>query len=129
MPRVLVPIAAGFEEIEAITIIDVLRRVIVEEIDENDNIIDYIVTSKDILNNLQGNYSKFLEEKLHSQKKTFESLEDLVIEAYDFENSQVISWANKSAKNKLKVNIDDTLERIIPKILYKKKLSMKMLLE
>lgn len=40
MPRVLVPVATGFEEIEAIVIIDVLRRagieVIMGSLDEND---------------------------------------------------------------------------------------------
>jgi diguanylate cyclase (GGDEF)-like protein/PAS domain S-box-containing protein len=91
-----------------------IRRIIVEEIDEFGVKIDYIVTSKDILNNLQGNYSKFLETKLKSQRTTFENMEDLVIEAYDFGDSQVISWANKSAKEKLHVNIDDSILTVLP---------------
>ncbi len=91
-----------------------IRRIIVEEIDEYGKKIDYIITSKDILNNLQGNYSKFLEKKLKSQRATFENLQDLVIEAYDFGDSQVISWANRSAKERLCVNIDDSLKKIIP---------------
>jgi len=91
-----------------------IRRIIVEEIDNNGKKIDYIITSKDILNNLQGNYSKFLETKLKSQRATFENLEDLVIEVYDFEDSQVISWANRSAKEKLNINIDDSIKNILP---------------
>ncbi|WP_458701166.1 EAL domain-containing protein [Sulfurospirillum sp. 1307] len=91
-----------------------IRRVVVEEvIEESGKIVDYIITTKDILNNLQGNYSKFLEKKLLSQKNIFNSLEDLVIEAYDFRNTQVISWVNKSAKEKLDIGIDDTLENIM----------------
>ena len=97
-----------------------IRRVVVEEVDESGEIIDYIITTKDILNNLQGNYSKFLEAKLFSQRNTFESLEDLVIEAYDFGENQVISWANKSAKKKLGISIDDTLDSIISKELLRK---------
>jgi diguanylate cyclase (GGDEF)-like protein/PAS domain S-box-containing protein len=91
-----------------------IRRIIVEELDNYGHKIDYIVTSKDILNNLQGNYSKFLETKLKSQRATFENLEDLVIEAYDFGDTQVVSWANRSAKEKLHVNIDDSIKKVIP---------------
>jgi len=91
-----------------------IRRIIVEELDSNGKKIDYIVTSKDILNNLQGNYSKFLETKLRSQRATFENLEDLVIEAYDFGDSQVLSWANRSAKQKLHISIDDSIKKILP---------------
>ena len=97
-----------------------IRRIIVEELDEFGNKIDYIVTSKDILNNLQGNYSKFLETKLKSQRTTFESLEDLVIEAYDFGDSQVVSWANRSAKLKLNISIDDVVNKVIPAVVFDK---------
>ncbi len=90
-----------------------IRRIIVEELDDYGEKIDYIITSKDILHNLQGNYSKFLETKLKSQRATFESLEDLVIEVYDFGDSQVVSWANRSAKQKLHISIDDSLQKIM----------------
>lgn len=96
-----------------------IRRIIVEELDEYGKKIDYIVTSKDILNNLQGNYSKFLETKLRSQRATFENLEDLVIEAYDFVDSQVISWANRSAKEKLHISIDDSINKVLPEYISK----------
>jgi len=56
-----------------------IRRIIVEEVTQVGEKVDYIITTKDILNNIQGNYSKFLEAKLSSQKNTFESLEDIVI--------------------------------------------------
>ena len=99
-----------------------IRRVIVEEVTQSGEIVDYIITTKDILNNMQGNYSKFLEAKLLSQKNTFESLEDIVIEAYDFQDTQVVSWANKSAINKLGVCIDDSLATFLPKSVIKKSL-------
>jgi len=94
-----------------------IRRVVVEEVIQSGEIVDYIITTKDILNNMQGNYSKFLEAKLLSQKKTFENLEDIVIEAYDFKDTQVISWANKSAISKLGVCIDDSLATVLSKSL------------
>lgn len=101
---------------ECITLMRVkkIRRIIVEDINEDGGKIDYIITSKDILNNLQGNYAKFLETKLKSQRSTFEHLEDLVIEAYDFGELQVVSWANKSAKDKLHIHIDDSIKKAIP---------------
>ncbi|WP_024953971.1 EAL domain-containing protein [Sulfurospirillum arcachonense] len=92
-----------------------IRRIVVESILEDGSKTDYVVTSKDILSNLQGNYSKFLEEKLLSQKNTLEKLDSLVIEAYDFGNSQVVSWVNKIAKERLNIHLDDTLQKIIPK--------------
>lgn len=91
-----------------------IRRVIVKDIAKNGEEINYIITTKDILNNLQGNYSKFLEAKLKSQRQTFESLEDILIEVYDFGDSQVISWINKAGKEKLKVKIDESIAKLIP---------------
>ena len=115
MPLYKVSIQASLHDCVELMRTKAIRRVIVEEINEDGDIIDYIITSSDILNNLQGNYSKFLEAKLLSQKNTFENLEDIVIEAYDFEKTQVISWVNQSAKTKLAVNIDDNLDDIVPK--------------
>ncbi len=113
-PIFKISIKASMQECISLMRTKKIRRVIVEEIDNCGNKIDYIITSKDILNNLQGNYSKFLEAKLKSQRATFENLKDLVIEAYDFEDTQVISWANKSAKEKLHINIDDSIKNVLP---------------
>ena len=113
-PIFKVSIKTSMQECIALMRTKKIRRIIVEELDDNGEKIDYIITSKDILNNLQGNYSKFLETKLKSQRATFENLEDLVIEAYDFGDSQVVSWANRSAKEKLHVSIDDSIKKVIP---------------
>ena len=40
----------------------------------------FVITSKDILNNIKGNYSLFLESKLRDAKETFNSLDEAVIE-------------------------------------------------
>ena len=113
-PVYKVSIKSSMQDCIALMRIKKIRRIIVEEVNEFGVKVDYIVTSKDILNNLQGNYSKFLETKLKSQRTTFENMADLVIEAYDFGDSQVISWANKSAKDKLHVNIDDSIKTVLP---------------
>jgi len=103
-----------------------IRRVII--IDERDKFLG-VVEQKEIifeleaknsrydfkrLEMLQSNYFKFLETKLMSQRATFEKMKDLVIEAYDFGDSQVISWANRSAKEKLHVSINDSIKKIFP---------------
>jgi diguanylate cyclase (GGDEF)-like protein/PAS domain S-box-containing protein len=92
-----------------------IRRLVVADRDEEGLKQHYIITTKDLLNNLQGNYSKFLEAKLLSYRNTFDSLNDLIIEVYDFGNSQVVSWVNKAAKAKLNINIDDPIEKLVPK--------------
>ena len=113
-PIFKVSIKTSIQECIALMRTKKIRRIIVEELNDCGEKVDYIVTSKDILNNLQGNYSKFLETKLRSQRTTFENLEDLVIEAYDFGDTQVVSWANRSAKEKLHISIDDTMEKVMP---------------
>ena len=113
-PIFKVSIKTSMQECIALMRTKKIRRIIAEELDDYGKKIDYIITSKDILNNLQGNYAKFLETKLKSQRATLENLEDLVIEAYDFGDSQVVSWANRSAKQKLHVSIDDSLKKVIP---------------
>jgi diguanylate cyclase (GGDEF)-like protein/PAS domain S-box-containing protein len=92
-----------------------IRRLVVKENDDSEKKLYYVITSKDILNNLKGNYSKFLEAKLLSYRNTFDNLNDLIIETYNFEDSHVVSWINKSAKKKLNIEIDDAVEKLIPK--------------
>ncbi len=113
-PIIKVSIKSSLHECIVLMRENSIRHLVVEEKDNNGNIVEYIMTSKDILNNIQGNYSKFLERKIKSQRATFENLEDLIIEAYDFGDVQVVSWANKSAKDKLHINIDDSIDKILP---------------
>jgi diguanylate cyclase (GGDEF)-like protein/PAS domain S-box-containing protein len=92
-----------------------IRRLVVKENGDSKKRLYYVITSKDILNNLKGNYSKFLEAKLLSYRNTFDNLNDLIIETYNFEDSHVVSWINKSAKKRLNIEIDDVVEKLIPK--------------
>lgn len=89
-----------------------IRRVLIDCKQNNEF---YVVTSKDILNNIKGNYSIYLESKLRDAKKTFNLLDETVIEIFDFENEQIIHWFNKKAKKLFDINIDDDITEIIPK--------------
>jgi diguanylate cyclase (GGDEF)-like protein/PAS domain S-box-containing protein len=114
-PVIMVNLKTSMQECISIMREHKIRNLVVEEEDKEGFRHYYIITTKDILNNLQGNYSKFLEAKLLSYRNTFDNLNDLIVEVYDFGNSQVISWVNKSAKNRLNINIDDAVDKLIPK--------------
>ena len=74
----------------------------------------YVMSSKDILKNLKGNYSTFLESKLKDTRDTFNQISEAVIELTDLGDDQVISWLNRTAKNLLTVKIDSSICEIIP---------------
>jgi diguanylate cyclase (GGDEF)-like protein/PAS domain S-box-containing protein len=84
----------------------------------------FIITSKDILNNIKGNYNLFLESKLRDIKNTFNSLNEAVIELFDNEEEQIIYWFNNKAKKLFNVQIDKNITSVIPKqrwnLIYKK---------
>ncbi len=69
MPRVLVPLAKGFEEIEAVSIIDVLRRAEIE----------VLVASLDGKSLVQGAHGISLETDLHVSSVKSESLDMIVL--------------------------------------------------
>jgi 4-methyl-5(b-hydroxyethyl)-thiazole monophosphate biosynthesis len=69
MPRVLVPLAKGFEEIEAVSIIDVLRRAEIE----------VLVASLDEKSLVQGAHGISLETDLHVSSVKSESLDMIVL--------------------------------------------------
>ena len=75
----------------------------------------YIITSKDLLNNIKGNYGLFLESKLTDAKKTFNSLNEAVIEVFiNDETEHTISWFNSKAAKLFNLKVDDDVTEIIP---------------
>jgi putative nucleotidyltransferase with HDIG domain len=66
----------------------------------------YVLGMQEILHNFKGNYSNFLENKLKDTRDTFNNMDELVIEVIDFNEKQIISWINQSAKEKLALKID-----------------------
>jgi diguanylate cyclase (GGDEF)-like protein/PAS domain S-box-containing protein len=100
---------------------DGIRRAVIYDKIKKDY---FIITSKDILNNIKGNYNLFLESKLRDIKNTFNSLNEAVIELFDNEEEQIIYWFNNKAKKLFNVQIDKNITSVIPKqrwnLIYKK---------
>ncbi len=74
----------------------------------------FMITSKDILNNIKGNYNLFLESKLKDVKNTFNSLNEAVIELFDNDEEQIIYWFNQKAAKLFDIKIDSDITTIIP---------------
>ena len=75
----------------------------------------YVITSKEILNNIKGNYNLFLESKLKDVKNTFNSLNEAVIEVFDNDDEQIIYWFNQKANKLFDIKIDEDITTLIPK--------------
>lgn len=75
----------------------------------------FVITSKDILNNIKGSYNLFLESKLRDVKSTFNSLNEAVIELFNNDEEQLIYWFNNKARKLFDVAIDKNITTIIPK--------------
>ncbi len=99
---------------------DIRRAVIFDNISLN----YFIITSKEILNNIKGNYNLFLESKLKDVKNTFNSLNEAVIELFDNDEEQIIYWFNQKAKNLFPIKVDENITNLISKarwdLIYKK---------
>ncbi|MBU0924403.1 EAL domain-containing protein [bacterium] len=88
-----------------------IRRAVIYDKIKNDY---FVITSKDILNNIKGNYNLFLESKLRDIKSTFNSLNEAVIELFDNEEEQIIYWFNSKAKKLFDIQIDKNITSVIP---------------
>lgn len=84
----------------------------------------FVITSKEILNNVKGNYNLLLESKLKDIKNTFNLLNEAVIELFDNDEEQIIYWFNQKASEIFEVNVDASVTTIIPNLkwqnIYKK---------
>ncbi len=92
-----------------------IRRVVVKT---NESEVFHIINSKDLANNLKGNYTQFLESKLFDTRDTFNTLSESIIELIDLDDEQVIYWTNSITKENFSINIDDDITKIIPKELW-----------
>jgi diguanylate cyclase (GGDEF)-like protein/PAS domain S-box-containing protein len=78
----------------------------------------YVMTTRDILRNLQGSYSNFLEKKLQSNRLMYNQMNELLIEILDLGDAYVIGWLNERAKQELGLQIDDEAKTFLPKTLW-----------
>jgi diguanylate cyclase (GGDEF)-like protein len=89
-----------------------IRRVVVVN---KDGLTVSMVTIRDVLRNLEGDYNKFLERKLRSAKDVLNLLPEMLIEVTDTGKEQLIIWANEKALNKFGWQIlDKSVTDFIP---------------
>lgn len=72
-----------------------------------------ILSSRDILRNIRGNYNFYLEDKLKQVKETLNSINDSILEVFDYGEEQSIHWQNSHSKN----NFGNVLDKEITCIL------------
>jgi diguanylate cyclase (GGDEF)-like protein len=110
------PITAGLDT----TLVDVvkimnerdIRRVIIVN---NEGLAVNMLTIRDVLRNLEGDYNKFLERKLKSAKDILNLLPEMLIEVTDTGKEQIIIWANEKVLSKFgKEIIDKPVTDFIP---------------
>ncbi len=80
----------------------------------------HILNSKDVINDIKGNYTTFLESKLYDIRDTFNTLCEYIIELVDIGDEQVIYWTNTITKENFGINIDDNITRVIPQKIWEK---------
>lgn len=81
------------EVVEVMNYKNIRRVVIVDEA----GIAINIVTIRDVIENLEGDYNKFLERKLQSAKEILNLLPEVLIEVTDTGREQLIIWINDKA--------------------------------
>ncbi|MBI4698149.1 MAG: CBS domain-containing protein [Nitrospirae bacterium] len=74
-----------------------IRRVVIVN---NEGLAVNIITIRDVLRNMEGDYNKFLERKLKSAKDVLNLLPEMLIEVTDTGREQLIIWANDKVLNK-----------------------------
>lgn len=72
-----------------------VRRVLI--LDKNMNAIN-ILTNRDILKHIKGNYSRILQNKIKHAQEIMNFLPEAIIEIFDNNNEQVLFWMNDKAK-------------------------------
>ncbi|MDH4027882.1 MAG: GGDEF domain-containing protein, partial [Nitrospirota bacterium] len=74
-----------------------IRRILIVD---NEGLAMSIVTIRDVVKNLEGDYSKFIERKLRNAKEILNLLPEMLLEVTDNGDEQVVVWANNKVIDK-----------------------------
>jgi diguanylate cyclase (GGDEF)-like protein len=109
---------SSLEEIVSIMNNNRIRRVVIVN---DEDIAVNLVTIRDVLRSLEGNYSKFLERKLKNAKDILNLLPEMLIEIADYGKEQLIIWANEKVINRFgKGIINKPVSEFIPQEIWDK---------
>ena len=81
-----------------------IKRIVI--VDDKGSAIN-MVTIRDVVENLEGDYNNFLERKLQSAKEILNLLPEMLIEVTDTGGEQLIIWVNDKVVNRFGRNILD----------------------
>jgi diguanylate cyclase (GGDEF)-like protein len=88
-----------------------VRRLVVDD----DGLAIGMITNRDLVRNLEGDYNQFLEMKLRHSKDVFNLLPEMLFEAIDIGNDQLVVWANEKVLSRFgKQIIDQPITELVP---------------
>lgn len=79
-----------------------IRRIVILD---NEGAAVNIVTIRDVMRNLEVDYSDFLEKKLRNAKEILNLFPEMLIEISDMEHEHLIAWANEKVINRFGIQI------------------------
>jgi len=96
------PVDTAYLDTPLVEIVEVMnykniRRILI--VDSNGRAIN-IITIRDVVKNLEGDYSKFLERKLSNAKEILNLLPEMLLEVADTGSEQLMIWANNKVIGK-----------------------------
>jgi signal transduction histidine kinase len=81
-----------------------IRRIAIEDADAK---LVGILTNRDILQHVKGNYSRMLQIKIKHAQEIMDFLPEAIVEIFDSNAQQVVHWMNKKAKDFFGNNLID----------------------
>jgi len=91
-----------------------IRRVVV--LNRNNDIVN-VLTNRDILKHIKGNYSRILQNKIKHAQEIMNFLPEAIIEVFDNKEEQILYWMNNKAKV---IFGDELLDKNVTSIFNKK---------
>jgi diguanylate cyclase (GGDEF)-like protein len=90
-----------------------IRRLVVED---EDGLAAGMITHRDLVRNLEGDYNQFLERKLRHSKDVFNLLPEMLFEVIDMGDDQLVVWANEKVLSRFgKQIIDHSMTELVPR--------------
>ena len=90
-----------------------IRRVVIHD---DEGISRNVITTRDVLKSLEGDYNKFLERKLRNAKEILDLLPEMMIEVVDAGTEQLVVWANDKVLRKYGNDIlDKPITEFLPR--------------
>jgi diguanylate cyclase (GGDEF)-like protein len=89
-----------------------IRRLVVED---EDGLATGMITNRDLVRNFEGDYNDLLERKLKHSKDVFNLLPEMLFEAIDIGDDQLVVWANEKVLSRFgKQIIDQSMTELVP---------------